>query len=492
MAILGLGRARPRGLADEIHTVSLFSFQLLSVGLVQGFGHGVFRSPVRRLSTAALLGLAGLCASATGCEDRREALPFEPPPAAPTPELARALRIDAGEIESPVDPPAPPGDLKADIERFTTVDDCVAERAHLDPLLGDALEAIGYDTFLRDACHMIDAAKAVDPGRCATIDSSALATQCRATVAQVAGMPDVCPWEAASRPARGREAKCVALASRDIRLCAGADGVERATCEATLSRDERRCSRLRAVADQSRCRRDAARWADVLADPVTMPVDGGRSQPGGKSLTPPAPFASAGVLHVEPSGEVKPGALPLDLDLTADLARGVVLVETRDGAHLTIGPADESGLDFIAPSPFVRASLSVDLVIPAAALAPARGASRAARPGEEIPVRIVRAELLLPGHAPMASSGTEPGAGFGHGASTGASSHELALVGRVGLGEPVYTRGAPLAFTIDGDFAAGGSRWHVHTEGTTFVRDVVKARDLSVDPSGLGVSQGMR
>jgi hypothetical protein len=417
-------------------------------------------------------------------------LPFEPPPAAPTPELARALRIDAGEIESPVDPPAPAGDLKADIDRFTTLDACVAERAHLDPLLGDALEAIGYDTFLRDACHVVDAAKAADPGRCATIDSSALATQCRATVAQVAGLPDVCPWEAPSRPARGREAKCVALASRDIRLCAGADGLDRATCEATLSRDERRCSRLRAVADQSRCRRDAARWADVLANP-SGGGDGGRSQPEGKSLTPLAPFACAGVLHVEPSGEVKPGALPLDLDLTPDLARGVVLVEARDGARLTIGPPNESGLDFIAPSPFVRASLTVDLVIPLAA--PARGGSPAARPAEETPVRIVRAELLLPGHAPMASSGTgEPGAGFGHGTSAGAGSHEPALVGKVGAGALTYTRGGPLAFTIDGDFGAGGSRWHVHAEGTTFVRDVVRARDLSGDPPGLGVSQGMR
>jgi hypothetical protein len=436
------------------------------------------------------------CALTTGCDNRRDP-PFDPrppPPVAPTPQLARLLHIDAGELEAPVDPPAPAGDLKTDIDRFTTLDACVAERAHLDPLLGDALEAIGYDTFLRDACRMVDAAKAGDPGRCAAIDSSALAAQCRSTVAQVAGIPDACPWQAASRPARGRDAKCVALAARDVRLCAAAADADRATCEATLARDGRRCLMLRALADQSRCRRDATRWGDVLAEPAgasqrdPTDVDGGRKPPDPKSIAPRTPFTIAGELHVEPAGAVKPGALPFDLDLAPDLARGVVVVEGHDGARVTLGPLSEAGLDFIAPSPFVRGSLAVELLVPTAAPAHGGAASQLTTP---VAARVVRAELLLPGHAPMSASpfgeesGSEPGKGPGAGPRV-----QSALAARVG--DFAHVRGSAVAFTVDGDFGVGGSSWHVHAEGTTFVRDVVKTRDLVGDPPGLGDGRGMR
>src|ERR1044071_6588769 len=64
------------------------------------------------------------------------------------------IEAEAG-IELAVDPSPPSGDLKSDIESFTTLDACVRARAMADPLLGDAIEALGYDTLMRDACRIL-------------------------------------------------------------------------------------------------------------------------------------------------------------------------------------------------------------------------------------------------------------------------------------------------------------------------------------------------
>src|SRR5580698_4023520 len=185
--VLGLAvRACRSRLASKSHTASLFSFQLLALagpGTAGCDGESSKTTPVDRSaeSPASIVGLPHV----TG--------------------------IDAGDLEGREDPPAPAGDLKAEIEHFTTVDACIDQRSHLDPVLGDAIEAIGYDTFLRDACRVIDAAKANDEARCGDIDSSPLAAHCRATVAEVAASPEKCPWEIADRPARGRVPACIAV-----------------------------------------------------------------------------------------------------------------------------------------------------------------------------------------------------------------------------------------------------------------------------------------
>ena len=120
------------------------------------------------------------------CDDKKE-IPVVPPPSAAPPNpssVLEALKMDAGVFDT-TDPPAPAGDLKAEIDRFTTVDACVAEKAKLDPLVGDALRAIGYDTFLRDACRQLEAARDKKREECEKIDSSALRKQCRSWVAIV-------------------------------------------------------------------------------------------------------------------------------------------------------------------------------------------------------------------------------------------------------------------------------------------------------------------
>jgi hypothetical protein len=441
-AVLGLGRARHRGLAEQCSTGNPFSFQPL------------------RSTTAIWLGLAaaGLLAacdsdSRTASEKLAEAVNDPRSQTAPVSSLAKLLGFDAGEFEARIDPPAPAGDLKTEIEDFTTVDACVETRSRLDPLLGDALEAIGYDTFLRDACRMIDAAKAQDAKRCAAIDASALEARCRATVAEIVAAPEACPWEATSGPLHVREPACVAIAARSVGLCnAVPDALDRATCRATLIHDDGACGAVRSRAERTRCSRDALRWRSLLVSEAPRPSD----TPGADE-----PPAVTGNLHIENAGGTDKMA-PIDVDLRPDLARGVTLIDLHDGARLTLGELSTSGPDFIVPSPHVRASLALELLVP-----PTPPGAHA----ESVIARIVRAELLVPGRPPASIPG---------GTST--------LVAKVG--KLAHRRGGAVAIVVDGDLASGTSRWRVHAEATTFVRDVVKASDLREAPRG--VDAGMR
>jgi hypothetical protein len=362
--------------------------------------------------------------------------------------LPHVTGIDAGDLEGREDPPAPAGDLKAEIEHFTTVDACIDQRSHLDPVLGDAIEAIGYDTFLRDACRVIDAAKANDEARCGDIDSSPLAAHCRATVAEVAASPEKCPWEIADRPARGRVPACIAVAARDARLCAAvADGVSRATCEATLRHEESPCAKLRTIAQQARCARDAARWRTVVPSAAAF-----------------EPFVVAGTLHVERTerDDAAPAiGGPSDVDLTPYLERGVTIFEQYEGTQVAIGPLSEAGLDFIAPSPNSSGSLALELIVPAGSA------------NDTGTVRLVRAELLLPGRPPVATQGPR---------ST--------LV--VKLDKLVRARGGVLKVVVNGTLGTGVSSVRLHAEETTFVRDVVTARDVYGRFSKFGGEGGMR
>lgn len=402
-------------------------------------------------------------------------LPSAEPAPAPTRDLAKLLGVDAGELETRINPPAPAGDLAGDIEHFTTLDACVEERAGIDPLVGDALEAIGYDTFLRDTCRVLDAAKAGDPTRCSGIEASSLEAQCRAVVAQVKGDPDLCPWHAPSRPSRGREPKCVALAARNPLLCGAASNpLDRATCEAALGRDPRRCASLGAAAEQARCRRDTQRWASLLAG-------GGRARgqsdarciAGDASALEAAPGELRGAVHLEalaPAGQAPDQAASFNLNLAPELARGVVVVTQHDDARLTIGPLREGGLDFIAPSPHVRATFAIELSVP-----PAPPTHKS-----DLPAHVERAELLVPGRAPMASPGGR-----------------TVLTATVD-GAP-RCRGGAVHFTVDGEMYGPESSWRLHGEGTTFVRDVVRGSMAGgevnpggVDPPVPAAGAGMR
>jgi hypothetical protein len=383
-------------------------------------------------------------------------------PTGPIVRVAQLLHVDAADLEPSVDPPAPPGDLKAEIDQFTTVDACVQQRARVDPLLGDALEAIGYDTFLRDACRVLDAVKARDDKRCEAIDASLLRERCAVTFAEIMGDADACPWQISTRPDRGRDTACVAIALREPRLCTAVEARPMAAiCEAITEHDPAPCNELSSRSEQTRCARAAQRWYNAI--------------PAADATVPLLPTAT-GKLHVTGAD----GGAWIESDLTADVARGVVLLQQRDGTRLVIGPLSAAGPGFIAPSPHVRATLALELMVPlhlpsrekdGTSTAPG-GPHQAERPLAE--GRIERIELLLPGHTPLATPAVR---------ST--------LIARIDKFEPV--RGGEVKLSISGELDGEGASRRVQADLTTFVRDIVKASAVyGVKPPRLGADGGMR
>jgi hypothetical protein len=354
----------------------------------------------------------------------------------PAASLGAMLGVDASELEPRADPAPPAGDLKGEIAAFTTFDACVESRARIDPLLGDALQAMGYETFLSDACHLLEAAKAGSARRCSAIDASILREHCEIVVSEIAGQPDGCPWTIAGRPREGRDPACLALALRDPRLCAGESGATpRATCEAIAAHDSRACGRLESRAAQTQCQRSAARW-QTLIDP---PHDA------------PAPFRATETLAFTHAGGNSTTA-----NLDVDVQRGVVLIQALDGIRLVIGrPRDDAEL--MAPSLRHGATFSCDLFVP-------NGGSAAS---------VTRADLRVPGHLPASMKSANGGV--------------TAKVEKLDV-----TRAGKLELTLDGDLndaaaaPAGnaGAGWHLHVEVRSFVRDVVRSADVFAPPSG--------
>jgi hypothetical protein len=367
------------------------------------------RAPVFLLFPPLLLSLAALV-PLVGCDDEgRPSRPRPEPSASATPAEA-----DAGERVL-VDPPAPAGSLKSDIDGFTTVDACVASHSGVDPVVGDALEAIGYDTLLRDACHALDAARTHDTKRCDDILASSLRARCVATVAELEGDPDRCPWDVPSRPERGRDPVCLAVASRDPRPCAAAlQPVDRASCEAIVGHDAASCARLGA-GDRARCERDARRWSGVVPAAVAHPTE--------------APHARATAAGADDAGVEEP---------SIDVARGVVLVERIDGAHVVLGRAIDPGSSFLAASPGSLASLSFELLIPA----------------DSRKARVEGGELRGPGRPDFAIDGTQAS-----GLSVKVTRFER-------------SRGGALEVSVSGVVRDGV---RIEATASTFVRDVVKS-----------------
>lgn len=389
------------------------------------------------MQTARALVLATTIGAAAAACDRGGSGRSQPAPPAPIESVARALDVDAAALASPVDPPAAAGDLEAEIDAFSTVDACVAQHAHLDALLGDALEAIGYDTFVRDACRVLDAAKAHDAKRCEGIDASSLRRQCASTVAAITGDADACPWVTEAKPALGRDGTCLALAARDPRLCATAEtNAARATCEAMVRHDVAPCAALPDRTDAARCRRDAERWTAATPSP---------------DATLAALPAAAGTLRVEAGA----GA-PQEADLGPDASRGVVLVEQRDGARFELGPGADAG--FLAASPHTQAQLGVTIF--------------ASRDGKRVEVE--RAALRVPGRAPLSTPL--------------ARSTLVASIEKLD-----HARGGVVSLTLDGELADSAGAAHVRATVKTFVRDVVSAKALygAVRP-GLGDPGSLR
>jgi hypothetical protein len=369
-------------------------------------------------------------------QDPPASRPARPAPPPPGEDAAGTARL--------VDPPAPPGNLAAELAQFTTLERCVESRAPLDPLVGDALDALGYDELVVDACRLLDAARAREAGRCEAIEASALRTRCQAVVAELSGSADDCPWQVAARPARGRDPTCVAVASRDPRLCAAAqDPLSRAACAAIVRDGAAACAPLSLPDDRARCTRDAERWGLLARG---LPPGG-----EGKPVAPPA-----GTVSLE-GGDAQ---APQSVDLGSDLERGVVLVEQRDGTRMVLGALAETGPGFIVASPHVRARFWVELFVP-----------RGARSSE---AQVERVQLVLPGRPALATP-----------------TARSTLVAKIGALEP--TRGGPVSVSLEGELGDAIASFRVHAQVSTFVRDVVKDGALPPPASSAGgASRGVR
>ena len=367
--------------------------------------------------------IAVACAGAVGgCDKEPPPRPHDTEPATAS-GVARALGLDAATLAAPSDPPSPAGDVKAEVERFTTLDACVSEHAKTDPLVGDALHAIGYETFLRDACRMLQAMKEKKADTCKAIDAQGLRSKCEASVAMQEGKPDACPLETFETPAGGRDVRCVAAASRDPRLCAGAVRGERVACEALVLRDAARC------AGDLACARDTARWKNALPAPASSDLG-----------SPLASRAKLVVHGVEGTGDPP----VVETDLGAELARGVVVVQDFAGAHLALGAAREVGMTVFAPTPLQRTRLSLAIVV-----------------AGDKPAAIEHAEIAVPGNATL----VVPGARWN---------------GALHVTKLEATRGGEVALVLEGTLGAAPHAYAIKADVTTFVRDVVRLPTAAV------------
>lgn len=364
---------------------------------------------------------------ACACDESRKPPPApsaSPPSSAPAPDLGS----DAGLLDL-ADPPPPAGDLKEELERFVNVEECVSERAKIDPLLGDALRGIGYDTFVRDACRMLEAAKDRKRETCEKIDSSALRSRCQSWVGIIAQQADQCPLVYEALPARGRQPSCVAIAARDPRLCVGeARAAPRATCEAMAARDEQKCDGL-LPNDRASCRREHARWKNLLS----APLDGLGKLPVVRAK-----------MTIKGDGPTPDPATP-EVDLAADFARGVVVVTLRDRARVEIGSLGESEAVRVAPSPNKRPRAGVAVLLDP----PALGSKDAAKPV------LQKLEIEVPGEATLVYPG-------------GAKCDCKVTTARIDK-----TRGGEVAIVVDATISLGTRGYEVTIDLATFVRDVV-------------------
>ena len=354
-----------------------------------------------------------LLATVFSCDDEKK--PHEALPTSPS-AVASVLGIDAAALGIGLtDPERPAGDLATDLNTFTTVEACMKQRtASLDPLVGDAVDAIGYDTFLRDACRVLEAAKNQDLKRCELIDASALRARCRALTAMVIKDPDSCPMRAPSKPELGRDAICVAAASRSIALCAGATPRDRPACEALLAHDTTKCDALVLPDQRSPCVRDARRFRDVLVGPPAL-----AEVPAAKGTL---------TLH----GDGRPDPAQTTIDIGPDVASGVVVVLDGKRSRLSIGRIDDAGTHAVQPLERTRFAITL-------------------AQSDDKPAEIAEATLSVSGAARSSCS-------------SDACAKLTAKVTR-----SAAKRGGSVDIVVDGTL--GGFR--LHADITTFIRDVV-------------------
>jgi hypothetical protein len=301
-------------------------------------------------------GLGALAMGAMGMGSACDKSPFEsdrpiaqPPEQAPprAREQGAAPDPDSGIVLEHADPPAPAGDLKEDVERFTTLDTCVSQHALADPLVGDALRSIGYDTFLRDACRVLQALKMKDSAPCEAISSTALQRHCQGLLAMAETAPDKCPWYAVAEKRDGRDPTCLAVSTHDPRDCAAENASLGPLCQALASGDVSHCGQ--ATGDErATCSRDVEREKTLLAEAEVHDVH--------DRTTPKVHFEVHGA-----KGTKDPAVT--EADLSANFAGGVVISAASAGGVAVVlarDPEEVLGLPLRSEKTHVVAEVAME------------------------------------------------------------------------------------------------------------------------------------
>ncbi len=336
--------------------------------------------------------------------------------------VAAALGIDA-DLPAPPDPSPASGDLKSDVAAFTTIDDCVAKQSvKIEPMIGDALLAFGYDTFLRDACRQIDAVKSRDSRKCDAIVASELARYCRATVAEVAGKSDDCPFASADA-SNGRSRTCVAIASRDPRLCTSSSLEESAQCASIVMHDETKCDVWK-KSEIASCRRIGQRLASSL--------------PPAQTNLPALPKMSATLSLRALAGTAPPA--PDSSSLSSDAVDGVALTLGALDTSFSFGPSHEEAAFPHEVTPASPLRIGFEMHVSNA-------------PTAEPKIRNV--VLEIPGGVRLDD----------------AQMHASPKIKIVKLDKE---RAGLVQFSIDGEVGSSPQAFAFHLEVTTFVRDLIR------------------
>jgi hypothetical protein len=210
------------------------------------------------------------------------------------------------------------------------------------------------------------------------------------------------------------------MATLDARLCAAEESERRPACEAVVAGDARRCA-------GPACRRLVERWSGVL--------EGGRNDA--------ERLATRAILELEPRpGDGAAAAHRPPLDLSFDVARGVVVAETISGYAVELGRSRDPGSSTVSPGTGTGTRLAANVVV-------AKVAGKGAR--------LEHLELEIPGSPRFAC--TAPGCGF-----------------TITMGGFAPERGAVVRLEIAGPVDLAPHRDEARLRVTTFVRDVVAAR----------------
>ncbi len=324
------------------------------------------------------------------------------------------METDGGPMIERSDPPALAGDLRSDVDTFGSLETCVAQHSSIDPVVGDAVRAIGYDTLLRDACRMLQAIKLKDRAPCEAIAASGLQHRCEAMLAMSLQDAEKCPWAAAADKRLGRDATCLAVSAHDPRICAAELSSLQPTCEALTTGDPTRCTA--GDGDRRTCERDLARAKSLLVD---------RERQAHDTTQPRA--------HFEMHGANDAGAG--DIDLTALVAGGAI-VSSLPAGGVGIDLARDTEAVLRLPSRTEKAHLSASIAI---------------EPGG---AKLTKLEIVAPKMVPITCPSVHCDV-------------------KVTIAKVDPTRGSPITASFEGKVETPGDTYQIHLVVSTFVRDVI-------------------